>query len=154
MNIVPNSKLDNAKIKRFFINHWGSPDMVISSGLFKCNELDGFAVLDESDEIIGLITYQFHAAICEIISLDSLVENRGVGSSLINRVEQITQEKGASVVKVITTNDNIHALSFYQKRGYQIVGVLANAVDQARGVYVDRLRMSILKEEYLLEKGD
>lgn len=132
MNIVPTSKLDRLKIDSFFIKYWGSPEMVISSGTFQCNQLDGFAVLNGSEEIIGLITYIFHTEICEIISLDSLVEKRGIGSSLMNKVEQIAHERGTSQIKVITTNDNLQALSFYQKRGYQIVEVLVNAVDQAR----------------------
>jgi ribosomal protein S18 acetylase RimI-like enzyme len=134
MNIVTNSKIDKLKINHFFKEYWGSPEMVISSGTFQCNKLDGFAVLNESEEIIGLITYKFHAGICEIISLDSLVEKSGIGSSLINKVEQTALEKGTSQIKVITTNDNLLALSFYQKRGYQIVEVLANAVDQARKI--------------------
>jgi hypothetical protein len=50
-------------------------------------------------------------------------------------VEQTALEKGTSQIKVITTNDYLLALSFYQKRGYQIVKVLANAVDQARRPY-------------------
>jgi ribosomal protein S18 acetylase RimI-like enzyme len=134
MYIVPTSKLDKVKIDRFFIKHWGSPEMVISSGMFKCNELDGFAVLNKTEEIIGLITYKVHAGICEIISLDSLVEKSGIGSLLVNKVEQIAHEKGTSQIKVITTNDNLLALRFYQKRGYQIVEVLINAVDQARKI--------------------
>lgn len=134
MNIVPNSKIDQTKINHFFIEHWGSPEMVISSGTFQCNELEGFAVLNELEEIIGLVTYKIHGGICEIISLDSLVEKRGIGSSLINKVEKIAQEKDTSRVKVTTTNDNLNAVNFYQKRGYQIIEVLPNAVDQARKV--------------------
>jgi hypothetical protein len=65
MNIVTNSKIDKLKINHFFKEYWGSPEMVISSGTFQCSKLDGFAVLNESEEIIGLITYKFHTGICE-----------------------------------------------------------------------------------------
>jgi hypothetical protein len=41
MNIVINSKIDKLKINHFFIKHWGSPEVVISSGTFQCNKLDG-----------------------------------------------------------------------------------------------------------------
>jgi hypothetical protein len=40
MNIVTNSKIDKLKINHFFIEHWGSPEMVISSGTFQCSKLD------------------------------------------------------------------------------------------------------------------
>lgn len=58
----------------FFAKHWGTPEMVISSGIFRCNELDGYAAVDESGEIIGCITYVIDGKDCEIISLDSIIE--------------------------------------------------------------------------------
>lgn len=53
--------------------------MVISSGIFRCNELDGYVAVDESGEIIGCITYVIDGKDCEIISLDSIIEKKGFG---------------------------------------------------------------------------
>ena len=41
-------------------------------------------------------------------------------------------EQGAIGCLVDTTNDNVDALRFYQRRGYQIVAVRPGAVDEAR----------------------
>lgn len=57
--------------------------MVISSGIFRCNELDGYAAVDESGEIIGCITYVIDWKDCEIISLDSIIEKKGFGTALL-----------------------------------------------------------------------
>jgi N-acetylglutamate synthase-like GNAT family acetyltransferase len=134
MNIYSVKEIDKNLLTQFFITHWGSPQMIISSGIFQCDELDGFAVLNEEGDIIGLVTYVVKGDECEIISIDSLVENKGIGSSLLKKVEQSAKEQLCSHIKVITTNDNLHAMGFYQKRGYRISEVLINAVDKAREI--------------------
>ena len=47
-------------------------------------------------------------------------------------VEQATMEQGCTSISLITTNDNLHALKFYQKRGYCLIEILRNAVEKAR----------------------
>jgi len=66
--------------------------MVISSGKFHCDELDGFAVINEYDQIIGLMTYVLYKNECEIISLDSVEENKRIGTSLLQQVEKLAKE--------------------------------------------------------------
>lgn len=39
---------------------------------------------------------------------------------------------GLTRVVLFTTNDNLHALRFYQKRGFDMVQIHRNAVEQAR----------------------
>ncbi|WFT75884.1 GNAT family N-acetyltransferase [Halobacillus naozhouensis] len=105
--------------------------MVISRGVFQCDQLDGYAVLNEKEDIIGLITYMIEDE-CEIISLDSLTENKGVGTLLVQKVEQTAREKGIQHIRLVTTNDNIHAMRFYQKKGYRLSGIYHDAVEKAR----------------------
>ena len=50
--------------------------MVISSGIYDCSELAGFAFMNEQQTMIGLITYIVREEDCEIISLDSTVEGK------------------------------------------------------------------------------
>jgi GNAT superfamily N-acetyltransferase len=134
VNIVPTCKLSKNALTDFFVKHWGSPQMVISSGIFICDELDGFAVVDTNHNIIGLLTYLLEVEECEIISLDSLIENKGIGSTLLQEVEYLAKLNCCKQVKVITTNDNLHALGFYQKRGYQLKSLYVKAVDNARKI--------------------
>lgn len=101
--------------------------MVISSGIFRCDELDGYAAVDEGGEIIGYITYVIHGNDCEIISLDSIIEKKGIGTAFLQQVEETAKH-----ARLITTNDNVHAMAFYQKRGYQFAALFPNAVEEAR----------------------
>lgn len=127
MKTYPIEGLPKDKIIEFFKLHWGSPEMVISSGVYNCSELDGFAIVNEDDNIIGLITYVIKDYECEIISLDSIEEGKGIGSSLVEEVEYLATKKKCKLVKLITTNDNLLALKFYQKRGFVISKVFKNS---------------------------
>jgi len=134
MRIYNTNELPKSQIIDFFQTHWGSPEMVISTGVYDCSTLDGFAVLNEEGNIIGLITYVIRESECEIISLDSIEEGRGIGTALILEVEKVASEKHCNLVKLITTNDNLLALKFYQKRGYILSKLFNNAVEQARKI--------------------
>jgi ribosomal protein S18 acetylase RimI-like enzyme len=125
---------DRPKVQEFFKKQWGSPQMVISTGVYHCDELDGCAVFDDNGEIIGLLTYVKRGEEWEIISLDSVIENKGIGSLLLQFFEKKVKEDGGIIIKLITTNDNLRALQFYQKRGYTIAGIIVNAVEKARTI--------------------
>ncbi|MGA9290708.1 MAG: GNAT family N-acetyltransferase [Anaerobacillus sp.] len=119
-------------VHNFFIKQWGSTEMILSSGTYKVNELEGFIASDKSGEIRGIITYIVHQEHMEIIPFNSLMEKNGVGSRLLFEVEMIARERGLKKVTVLTTNDNIDALRFYQRKGYRLTEVIINAVELAR----------------------
>lgn len=132
MNVVAIETLAKDKLLDFFTVHWGSPQMVISSGVYDCSSLDGFAVLNDEKKIIGLITYIIVENECEIISLDSIDEGKGIGTCLVKKVEGLAVNRNCKRLKLITTNDNLLALKFYQKRGFVLAKLFPNAVEKAR----------------------
>lgn len=94
-------------------------------------KVDGF-YLREGKSILGLITYLVYENILEITSLDSLRENQGIGSKLVETVINEAKERNLQKVILITTNDNINAIRFYQKRGFDMAHLFRNAMDAAR----------------------
>ncbi|WP_249660387.1 GNAT family N-acetyltransferase [Lysinibacillus fusiformis] len=132
MTIIEIQQLPQQNVLHFFKEHWGTTEMVISSGVYDCSQLGGFAFVNDRQEMIGLVTYIIRRQDCEIISLDSLEEGKGIGSALVQAVEQIALDNGCTSITLITTNDNLHALKFYQKRGYYFIEILPNAVEKAR----------------------
>lgn len=134
MKIIESQLIPIEQRNDFWSEHWGSPEMVISTGVYSVDMLEGYAVLNEYGEIRGYITYVMHESRCEVISLDSLDENKGIGSALLRKVEDTARQANQRNIQVITTNDNLHALLFYQKRGYQIIRVYPDAVAKARAV--------------------
>lgn len=132
--IVPINPCNREALSRLFVQLWGSTEMVISTGTYILHELDGFLAYDSNGEIIGVATYRLYEDHVEIISLDSLIEKEGIGGRLLMRIELVAVENGCSEMKVITTNDNISAFEFYQRKRYRMIGVARGAVDLARQV--------------------
>lgn len=117
--IIKEIKKENKeRVISFFKEHWGSSEIVISSGVYKCENLDGF-ICEENHQIIGLVTYIIKNNEIEIISLDSVQEGKGIGTSLLEKVENLARQKQIKLVSLITTNDNLNALRFYQKKRIQ-----------------------------------
>ncbi|MFP4877583.1 GNAT family N-acetyltransferase [Mammaliicoccus sciuri] len=131
MIVVHTNDINKQVLIDLFIDNWGDDEMVVSSGTYQLSDLPGFVAYDET-EIIGVITYKIRNDQIEIISLDSFRENVGIGSHLLKKLEEISEEKDITNISVITTNDNLNALKFYQKRGYSITKVIPNAVEKAR----------------------
>jgi len=157
MRVVSLKEMSKESLVEFFNRHWGSPEMVISSGIYDCTALDGFAYLNEEAVIAGLITYVVKDEECEIISLDSLEEKKGIGTALMKEVEKVAAGNRCKRIKLITTNDNLLALKFYQKRGFMISTIHRFAVEKAR-----KVKPSIpmfgndgipIRDEIELEKG-
>ncbi|MGI8316554.1 GNAT family N-acetyltransferase [Halobacillus mangrovi] len=118
-------------ISRLFQQHWGSLEMDTSKGIYHIDHLKGFSAIEEG-EIKGLLTYAVESGHIEIISLDSFEENKGIGTELLRVLENHTKTLQLSILQLITTNDNLYALCFYQKRGYRIKGIVRDGVIEAR----------------------
>ena len=57
MPLIHISQVPQNDVIDFFQAHWGTTEMVISSGIYDCSQLQGFAYLNASQTIIGLITF-------------------------------------------------------------------------------------------------
>ena len=122
---------DRNLITAFIIENWGSPIIVTRGRIHNSAELSGF-VYKENNKITGLVMFKIENDRCEIISLDSKIENKGLGTSLINKVIDYSRENGCKKIWLITTNDNIKAIKFYQKRGFQWTGFYKNVIEVSR----------------------
>lgn len=123
--------------KNFVVDYigrnWGSSIVVTRGKIHKVAELYGFVALEEG-EVKGIITYNIENNECEIVSLDSLCENCGIGSALVEQVVIEATAHGCKRVWMITTNDNTHALRYYQKRGFDLVAIHRNAINESRKI--------------------
>lgn len=124
---------DLPRLRQFWKDNWGDEFVVAHGVIYRPDTLDGFVALD-GDEWIGEITYHFSGNECEIVSLDSQREGQGIGTMLIEKVIEVARAKGCQRVFLITTNDNLHALGFYQKRGFELVAVHRGAVNESRKI--------------------
>jgi len=118
---------------------WGGETMVSRGRVHRLRD-QAALIAWEGNTRIGTATYDAGTGEWELTSLNAIVEERGVGSSLLRAVEDAAAAAGAKRLWLITTNDNLRALRFYQRRGYRLVAVYAGSVDEAR-----KLKPSISK---------
>lgn len=124
---------DQARLRKFWVERWGDETIVAHGVVYRVDTMDGFLAL-EGREIVGLITLAHSDQGCEIVSIDSVQEQKGVGTGLIEAVIREAREKGCKRLYLITTNDNLPALGFFQKRGFELVAVHRGAVNESRKI--------------------
>lgn len=133
ISIIPlESAAHREWVREMMRREWGSEVMVSRGVLFRPAEHAGFLAVTADDECVGLITYHLQGNICEITLLNSLREGTGIGNALIEAVKQTVKQAGGQRLWLITTNDNLHALRFYQKRGFVLVALYPNALAESR----------------------
>jgi GNAT superfamily N-acetyltransferase len=84
------------------------------------------------DQRAGLLTYIERGGECEILTLHAVRQWAGAGSALIAAIRDLAASRGCRRLWVVTTNDNVDALRFYQRRGFRLAVVRPGAVDESR----------------------
>jgi ribosomal protein S18 acetylase RimI-like enzyme len=126
--IEPN---DSPWVSEVLRGHWGSTDIFSRGRHHHADQLPGFIATGSAGNV-GVVTYFVDGSECEIVTLNSTAEGRGVGSALLKAVESVARQSACTRLRVVTTNDNLKALRFYQKRGFVLVALHRNAVERTR----------------------
>lgn len=129
--IRPLAPADRPWAETFLARRWGSAQIVSRGVLHAAGRLPGFLASDGAAPC-GLVTYHLQGKACEIVTLDSLVEGIGIGTALVQAVCSVARQAGCRRVWLITTNDNLPALRFYQKRGFRLAAIHRDALDRSR----------------------
>jgi ribosomal protein S18 acetylase RimI-like enzyme len=84
------------------------------------------------DQLVGAATYVIGGADCELLTLHVSRQFKGTGSALLSAVQGIARRNDCTRLSVVTTNDNVDALRFYQRRGFRLAGLRPRAVNESR----------------------
>ena len=133
MNIRRLTHDDLSNLRQFWNEQWGGEFVVTHGEIYHPEDVDGF-IVEKDNEWVGLITFVIANDECEITSLDSLREGQGVGMKLIHAVVDEARKQNCRRVFLVTTNDNLHALGFYQRRGFELVTIHRGAVNESRKI--------------------
>src|SRR5215211_573400 len=85
---------DLPRLRQFWIDYWGSEEMITRGKIHRSEQLEGF-ILEDGDEWVGLLTFVIENGECEVISLNSLRQGRGIGSKLIEQAIQEARARGS-----------------------------------------------------------
>ena len=130
--IVPISDALRETLQPLVNDAWAGPMLAVNGKLWDTRSMAGYAAIDGNHQIVGYLLYIVRDKECEIMVLESLRENAGIGTTLIERMKAFANEHGMKKVVVMTTNDNIRAIRFYQKRGFTLRALRSNALETSR----------------------
>ena len=133
ITIRPIRPEDRPLIAPLITRQWGADFVVAHGEKFFPAELDGFLALDDG-QWVGLVTYRIAGGDCEIVTVDSLIPGRGIGKALLEAVKAVATRRNCRRIWLITTNDNLFALRFYQVNGFELVRINRRAVEAAREI--------------------
>jgi GNAT superfamily N-acetyltransferase len=122
---------DRPRLAEILEKSWGSTQMDTRGRLVDVLGLPGF-VAENDDGWIGYLNYEDRAGNVEVIAVEALVQGQGVGAALIARTLEVVRETDATRLWLLTSNDNVDALRFYQRRGFVLVAVHRDAITLAR----------------------
>ncbi len=122
---------DHDWVGRLLRENWGSTSVISRARIHHADELPGFVSVHEGRPA-GLVTYEIDGDECEIVTLNSLENEVGIGSALLQAVRKAAIAASCRRIWLIATNDNTAALRFYQKRGFSLVAVYPNALEKSR----------------------
>ena len=110
---------------------WGSNLVVTRGKSHDVDELPGLAAVQEGKPV-GVLHYACDDESCEVVSLISLQKRQGIGSMLLRTLIEKAQTAGLTRIWLITTNDNLEALGFYQRKGFRLCALYPGAVERSR----------------------
>jgi ribosomal protein S18 acetylase RimI-like enzyme len=110
---------------------WGSEVVAVHGTMFRPAELAGF-VAERAGRLIGLLSYDIAGDMLEIVTLNAIERRVGIGTMLVDAAIGVARRSGCREIRLTTTNDNIDALRFYQRRGFRLAELRPGAVDRAR----------------------
>ena len=132
MELAPRTVEDQPAVSAFLADH-GSLRVARDGELV--DPLEHPAVLAFRDgRLVGVATYVVEADSCELLTLHTSERQTGVGSALLAAVHDLASEAGCRRLWVVTTNDNLGALRFYQRRGFRLAALRPGAVDASRAL--------------------
>jgi GNAT superfamily N-acetyltransferase len=122
---------DRPMIAWLMVELWGSELQVVHQSVYRPAELPGL-IAERAGRVVGLLTYQVSDEMLEVVTLNAIERRTGVGTVLMEAVAANARQLRCHEIRLTTTNDNLDAIRFYQRRGLRLVALRPGAVDRAR----------------------
>ncbi|WP_428646048.1 GNAT family N-acetyltransferase [Roseibium sp.] len=122
---------DKEAVFQLLTERWASPEMLLDGEIIDATSLPGYTAYDGSD-LVGLVTLIKRDNEWEILTLDSLSRWGGTGTLLLDAVIEEARASGINRIVVRTSNDNLDAFRFYQRRRFRLERVVQGVIDAER----------------------
>jgi peroxiredoxin/GNAT superfamily N-acetyltransferase len=130
------SAADRAFLTSSLLKHFHSTTITSRGATFAAGDLPAIIAYDRASDVpLGALTYSLTPEGCEVVTLTSEAPGRGVGAELLAAAESVALTAKAPRLFLTTTNDNLHALGFYQRRGWRLAALHRDEMMRARRLF-------------------
>jgi GNAT superfamily N-acetyltransferase len=129
--VRPVQESDRPTVEWLTTQLWGAPEVVVHDEVYHPAALPGF-IAERAGRIAGLVTYDVRPGVLEIVTINALEQQTGIGTMLIEVIRGEAKRVGCHEIVLTTTNDNMGAIRFYQRRGFRLAALRPGAVDRSR----------------------
>lgn len=117
-----------AEVQRRIGEAWGDP-IVVRGWDYPVGSLDHCLIAGDFEGVAAFAVDE--KPVCELVAIIAEAPWRGVGTALIEALRRELGD-GFTQIRLTTTNDNVDALRFYQRRGFRLTALRPGAVDESR----------------------
>jgi ribosomal protein S18 acetylase RimI-like enzyme len=110
---------------------FGDVNVARKGSLIDASVLHGFVATD-GGRPVGFLTYDVAGGECEVVTIISTKEGRGIGRALMDAVRDHAASAGCRRLWLVTTNDNARAFRFYQRWGMDLCAFHRHGVRYSR----------------------
>ncbi len=128
INVTPLTPADRAWMIAHADELWAGQAVISRGVAHRVAELPGFIARIGGDRS-GFATYWLAEDACELVTIDAFRQFCGIGTALLRAVREAAGDRH---LWLITTNDNIDAIRFYQRRGFVLTAIYPNAIEESR----------------------
>ena len=144
---------ERSKIRELVQRFWGEEEQLAFDREFMVAELPSHIAI-AGNSIAGFVSFEESGNTIIIVALGILpkYQSSGIGSGLIGKVEADAKKMKKGKLLVSTSNDDLPALAFYQKLGFQVFEVKPDALAEKHGKIVKGIGGLPVRDELRLRK--
>jgi len=144
---------DRAAARELFARDFGRTKIVAYGAVMDIDQMPALVAVRYADPS-GALAYRLHGDALHIVALatDPMWQRSGVGGHLVAEAELIARRLNLRRLVVSTTNDNLPALYFYQRRGYRMTDFVPSSIIMHTGQEVAGFAGIPVRDEVRLEK--
>jgi ribosomal protein S18 acetylase RimI-like enzyme len=122
---------DRGWVRRTLVRDWTSTTVARRGALIEASDLPGYlAVLN--GRRTGLVLVDVRNDELEVVAISTTTRRRGVGHALMAQCVSHARHHGCRRVWLVTTNNNVAAMAFYQRFGMDLCAFHRHAVRASR----------------------
>ena len=132
LEIRPLTEAQRPWLTALLAARWGGTTIVSAGRARDAAALPALVASRGDGDPLGVAVLERRDDDYELVVLEALRPGEGIGTALLDATIARARRARCRRVWLVTTNDNLRALRFYQRRGLRLVALRPGAVDAAR----------------------